>query len=544
LICRNREEALKSLETLDPQKVFTARQEREERPIVFLFPGQGTQQANMGGQIYRTEPTFREEVDRCCEMLKPHVKVDLRSVIYPAEGDIHAAERLLDQTRIAQPALFVIEYALAQLWLSRGIRPEAMIGHSIGEYVAACVAGVFSLEDALALVSIRGQMMQNLTGGAMIAASLSETDALALLNEELSLAAINTPAQSVISGPVEAIEKLENHLTRLKINFRRLRASHAFHSPIMDLLKGAFVEEAQRVTLRPPQIPFISNVTGTWITENEIGDATYWYRHLRQTVRFADGIQLLSKQNKRIYLEVGPGQTITRMLRRWPENMSGERVFSSLDNLNAEAGLTTTLGKLWLSGAKIDWQEFYANEDRGRTELPNYPFQRQRYWIGPGLGQAPVSTSDLNARVARLKRSRPQIHKAHMDDAKNPPLPDNRPSLQNVYAPPASELEQTIANVWQQILGVRPIGVHDNFFELGGDSLLAIQVISRLQDALNITIPVAGLYENVTIKSLVELMQGAESGREPTQSTQAGERELKALHKKQYQMRQRSRKEK
>ncbi|MCG8366961.1 MAG: type I polyketide synthase, partial [Pseudanabaenales cyanobacterium] len=243
VVVQDLNDAVKVLESQDPQRVFTRFKESANRPVVFMFPGQGAQYVNMGRELYQTEPIFQEQVDRCCELLKSHLNVDLRTILYPSEEQAEAAAQQLKQTNLTQPALFVVEYALAQLWIAWGISPQAMIGHSIGEYVAACLSGVFSLEDALALVAARGRLMQQIPAGAMLAAPLSEQALESLLDKKLSLAANNGPTSCVVSGSTEAIDQFQEVLTQQGVECRRLYTSHAFHSQMMDSILEPFKEQ-------------------------------------------------------------------------------------------------------------------------------------------------------------------------------------------------------------------------------------------------------------------------------------------------------------
>jgi len=385
VVCQDLNDAVSALEIVDQRRVQTAIQETSERSIVFMFPGQGAQHVNMALDLYQTEPTFRDEVDLCSEILKPHLGLDLRQILYPSVQDAEEATRQLQQTALTQPALFVIEYALAKLWMKLGVRPEAMIGHSIGEYVAACLAGVFSLEDALSLVAERGRLMQQAPAGAMLAVPLPEEDVQHLLGKQLSLAAVNSPTLSIVSGPSVTVERLKAQLDGRSLDCSLLHTSHAFHSKMMESLLAPFTEQFRKVDLKPPQIPYISNVTGTWITAEMATDPNYWSTHLRQTVRFADGLQTLSKEQHRILLEVGPGQTLSTLARPQLGKAGGHVVLSSLGRPNDRhsdmALLLNTLGRLWLSGVEIDWPSFYAHEQRRHIPLPTYPFERQRYWI-------------------------------------------------------------------------------------------------------------------------------------------------------------------
>ncbi|WP_257236916.1 acyltransferase domain-containing protein [Nostoc sp. 'Peltigera malacea cyanobiont' DB3992] len=315
VVCQDFDDAVKVLNSQDPQRVFTHYQEPCNRPIMFMFSGQGAQYVNMGKELYQSEPIFKEQVDQCCELLKPHIGLDLRTVLYPSEQWVQQATQQLLQTAITQPALFVIEYALAHLWMAWGVQPEAMIGHSIGEYVAASLAGVFSLEDALALVAQRGKLIQQLPTGTMLSVQLPEHKVRPLLKPELSLAASNSPSYCVVSGSTEAIEKLTTAATRKRCRLSATAYFHAFHSVMMEPIIDSYTQKLQLVKLNTPQIPFVSNVTGTWITKAEATDPNYWARHLRQPVRFSEGVTELFKQPKRIFLEVGPGRTLSTFSR-------------------------------------------------------------------------------------------------------------------------------------------------------------------------------------------------------------------------------------
>ena len=284
----------------------------------------------MGREIYQTEPEFREAVDRCAEALRPHLGLDIREILFPAESAIESAKKQLAETRFTQPSLFVIEYALAKLWISWGIKPQAMIGHSVGEYVAGCLAGVFALEDALMLVAKRAALVQAQPRGSMLAVKLSLTDLQPLVPTDLSIAAVNSPTLCVVSGPDAEIERFEKQLAKKKITTRHLCTSHAFHSAMMDPVLEPFLALFNDVKLNPPQIPYVSNVTAQWVTAAQTTDPRYWASHLRQTVRFADGINELVKEPGRIILEVGPGQSLSTMARQHPARSREQVVLSTL----------------------------------------------------------------------------------------------------------------------------------------------------------------------------------------------------------------------
>ena len=323
---------------------------------------------------------------------------DLRGVLF---GDAREGERLLKQTAMTQPALFVIEYALARLWMRWGIAPAAMIGHSVGEYVAACLAGVFSLDDALALVAARGRLMQALPAGAMLAVPLSEAELQPWLSDSVSLAAVNAPALSVVSGPTDAIADVEARLAAGGVMCRRLETSHAFHSAMMDPMLGAFRAAVDGRAPAAPRVPFVSNVTGTWITADEATSPDYWAQHLRQPVRFAAGIEALEQAGERVWLEVGPGRTLASLVRQ--TGGSARTVVTSLrhpqESGSDQGQLLTALGRLWVSGVSVDWAGFSAGEQRRRIPLPTYPFERRRYWLEMQPGRAPADPASQRRLV-------------------------------------------------------------------------------------------------------------------------------------------------
>ena len=389
-LCRDNEDAIKLLGGRDAERFLTRQVIFENPPVAFLFPGQGAQHVDMARDLYENEPVFRQEFDRCLDLLKPYLDFDLRTLLYPGTGeaDQAASSTRLAQTEATQPALFVIEYALARLWMSWGILPTAMIGHSIGEYVAACLADVFSLEDALHLVSMRGRLLQRMESGAMLAVMLPEAEITPYLNTNCDLAAVNGPELCVLSGSLTAIEAVEGNLEGKGIASRRLHVSHAFHSAMIEPMLPFFVDMVGKIGPRQPKIPFLSNLSGDWITPQEATDPNYWGRHLRGTVRFGDGLRELLSNPALILLEVGPGETLTTLAQRHPDANPEQVILSSLPHPGkahlAQRHLYLSLGKLWLSGVAIDWENFYAGERRHRVPLPTYPFERQSYWVKPG----------------------------------------------------------------------------------------------------------------------------------------------------------------
>jgi amino acid adenylation domain-containing protein len=358
---------------------------RESCRVAFLFPGQGAQVVNMGKQLYAHEPLFRELVDKCSDLLQPHLNLDLRSVLYPAPGEYEWAESELRQTRTTQPSLFVIEYALARMWMSWGIQPEIMLGHSVGEYVTACLAGVLSLEDALKLIAIRGRLMQSCAPGGMLAVAASAEELQPYLKSGLDLAAINGSRSCVLAGPLESVELEERKLAERQIVCRRLQSSHAFHSRMMEPIIAEFIDEVKKVRLNAPQMRYLSNLTGDWITPEQATDPNYWGMQLRGTVQFSRAIQNLCAGRGLVTLEVGPGHSNSTAIRQTVAKADLPVILTSLPDVRTDEldvkHVLTALGQLWLQGASVNWYAFASGETRRRVPFPSYPFERQRYWI-------------------------------------------------------------------------------------------------------------------------------------------------------------------
>ena len=384
VVCEDRISATQWLDSLDSKHVFTSNEDLKKRDVVFMLPGGGAQFPNMAADLYRSELVFRQVVDNCLTIMSKNLDGDLKEIMYPPkELEVKAADQLKKPAH-ALPALFITEYALAKLWMSWGITPSAMIGHSMGEYTAACLAGVIDLKDALYMVTLRGKLFETLDEGGMLSVSLGESDAKAYMSDELSFAAINGPNLCLASGPISEISKMERALSQDDVEYRRLQISVAAHSEMVEPILDEFAKKIAHIKFEKPDIPFLSNVTGEWVNE-EVKKPEYWVKHLRQPVRFEDGLKLLLTKADRVLLEVGPGRTLSTLANQHPDKMDEQIALSSLRHPKEEVSdsmfQTNTLGKLILAGVKIDWDGYYQDEARHRVPLPDYSFDHKRFWL-------------------------------------------------------------------------------------------------------------------------------------------------------------------
>ncbi|MET0406571.1 MAG: LLM class flavin-dependent oxidoreductase, partial [Cystobacter sp.] len=475
--------------------------------VVFLFPGQGAQSVNMARELYDAEPVFREHADACLEPLSSLLGRELRSVLYPAPGqEVPAAEALADP-RFALPALFTVEYALARLWMHWGIEPQALFGHSQGEYAAACLAGVLSLEDALKLVVARGRLMSAMPPGAMSAVACTEDVLRPLLTGGLSLAARNGEDRCVVAGPIDEVEALERTLAGQGVSTARLPTRQAFHSAAVEPLMAPLQAFISGLRLSAPQRPYVSSLTGTWVRAEEVQQPAYWARQMREPVRFAEALDSLLREGPALFVEVGPDQSLSSLARPRVRGVAGSLAVPSLPraggSASAQGTLLEALGTLWSTGLDVRWEAFFAHEQRLRLSLPTYPFERQRFvlesrWMEP---EVPAVPAVLSAPVLA-------------------PVPEATPAVVAASGP-RSDIERQVMEIWRERLGVADMGIHDNFLELGGNSLMAAQMLTRLREAFPVQLPLSDLFEAPTVAGVSARIearlkeQGPAAGRIP-----------------------------
>ena len=453
----------------------------------FVFPGQGSQHVGMARGLYDTEPAFRDVFDQCAAGFGAELGIDLKAEVFDGTGGQERSDsgnrQGLESTDLAQPALFAVEYALARLVMSYGVTPTALAGHSIGELVAATVAGVFDLDTAIKVVAMRARLMHAAPAGAMVAVAAGHEDIAGHLTDEVDLAAINEFGSCVLAGPEQAIRDVTNTLAAAGIVARRVRTSHGFHSQAMDSVLAPFTEFLSTLSLHKPRIPMLSNVTGTWMTDDEAVDPNRWARHIRSTVRFADELQTLLEDPRRVLVEVGPGGSLTGSALRipgWSETHRSVRLMRHpVQTRDDRDTFLLALGQLWAAGVDVEWARLYGEHPR-RVTLPGYAFARHRHWIDPDTVRKPAGSTTATAADAAPA-----------------------PGQSGGTVDPRAQMHSTLQRIWSQCLGVESVASGDNFFEIGGDSLVAIGVaMTASHEGIELT--PQDLYDNPTLAALTD----------------------------------------
>ncbi|RKH62902.1 amino acid adenylation domain-containing protein [Corallococcus interemptor] len=437
--------------------------------VCFLFPGTGTQEAGMGAAWYRRAPAYREAFDACAALFGPELERELRATLL-TEHPGPQAEEALRVPSLGMAAIFTTEYALARLLGTWGVHPTSLLGHSLGEYAAACLAGVLSLEQAVALVALRGRLCDALPPSGMLAVPLSEGVLTQELPPGLSLAAVNGPGQCVVSGTLEALEDFAARLQARGVKAKRMPNASGFHSALVEPAMQSLTDLARPMRTKPPVMPLVSNVTGTWLNADDARDPTYWARHLRHTVRFSSGLELMLEDRERIFVEVGPGRTLSTLTLLNPR-VGRERIV--LHTLGRdEQALLHAVGQLWSSGLPVDWGSVRGSSPRRRVVLPTYPFERKRY---------------------SLAENTPRVPKPEVTEAPR--------SLSR------EEVRASMEALWKELLGVDTLTPDSHFFELGGTSLLVVQLNRELKTRLSVTLSLHAVLEHPTLGEWVKAVQ-------------------------------------
>ncbi|MBC7914511.1 MAG: amino acid adenylation domain-containing protein [Pyrinomonadaceae bacterium] len=464
--------------TEQPFEVKTITETPQE--IVFMFPGQGSQYVNMGRDLYENQTVFRNAVDECAELLLPFLTTDIRHVIYPDINDSVATD-LLKDTRFTQPALFVTEYALAKLWMSWGIQPSILCGHSIGEFVAAHFAGVFSLADGLKLIAIRGRMVSELPQGQMLSVRMDAEALTAIIPDDLSLAAVNSDRLCVVAGEEQAITAFIRVLEEKDIAYSLLHTSHAFHSKMMNPIVEDFKKVLSETALSFPKKPVMSTVTGTWLSDAQATDPDYWAQHLRLTVRFADAVKSILENETVLFLEAGPSNVTSILVRQQTGAAKAVAVSSLEKNKTHSSGtqsILKALGQLYINGVEADWEAFYEGQIRKKIHLPAYAFDRKYCWVEPA--ETPVK----HISIQENRRSR---------------IPEENKSMNNEI------LIQRVKEIIEETSGmeIADLKPNLNFLEIGLDSLLLTQVASTFKKKFSLPFTFRQLLEETCTIELV-----------------------------------------
>lgn len=483
---------------------------RNHQHIIWMFPGQGSQYFQMAKGLYESEPDFRKVMDEGFSILQKLTDIDYQKII-GFRGTENDAD-LINETRYTQPVLFLVEYAMARLLEGWGIKPDYMIGHSLGEYVAACISGVFEYEDALKIILKRAELMYSTPKGTMLSINEPAEQILPILNKELSIAVLNTSSSCVLSGTEGAIDEMKEVLTLNQIPFMPLKTSHAFHSVLMEPILDEFEQVIASITLKEPTIPFISNLTAQPITSSEACDPKYWRKHLRNTVDFAGGIDFLLKETDGLFIEIGPGRTLSTLTKNSSHFEKTKPLINTIrhpkDRFDDNAFLTQNLGKMWAHGLMIDWDAFHGGATLQKVSLPGYAFEKTNLpaRVDPlGKLSQMLQSSDTDLILEHQFDQDEQLEEDFSED-----MAMERPLLSVAYIAPATDTEQRLCELWQSFLGYSQIGTQDNFFELGGDSLKAMSLLQLVQKTFKVDLSIEDFYQKNNITEIAQEIELAQ----------------------------------
>jgi malonyl CoA-acyl carrier protein transacylase/acyl carrier protein len=489
-VCSDTRDAINVLSSIvNPEspgyrRIHTGMPAAPGRPVVFMFSGQGSLYVNMGLDLYNREPQFREEVDRCFHILESFSDLTFKDAIYPSPGSLQGyreAKKKIADVRYIGPITLLLEYSAAKLLMKWGLKPDALIGYSFGEYTAACLSGVFSLEDVLKLTLQRGEMMLRVPVGSMMSVPLPEKKLEQLLPGNISIAAVNGPGFCIVSGPPEPIKRLRDELRAGGHDAYRFRVPRAGHSRMMVPFKEEFMTYFKGIHMDAPKIPYISGLTGTWITRQQAASPGYWSQHMTETIRFCDGIGQLIRELAPIFVQLGSDKTLPMFVNQQQEKGRPILALNMVKHREEKVPdlrfLLSRLGQLWMAGIRINWSEFYSYEKRKPVHFPRDLF---RYKAG----------AKVNVPLERVDQA--------------------GPTVSNAYIPPRNDMEQKLVGICNELFDFERIGVRDDFFELGGDSLKAVVYGTLIHKELQVKVPMTEIFKRPTIEALAQYLGGAE----------------------------------
>ncbi|MGB3464830.1 MAG: acyltransferase domain-containing protein, partial [Cyclobacteriaceae bacterium] len=476
--------------------------------IVFMFSGQGSQYLKMGKQIYLHHPYFRSIMDEGFKILLDETGIDHRELLGYTDKE-NNKEELLKETSYTQPLMFLLQYAFARFLIQLGVKPSQMIGHSLGEYTAACISEVFSFQDGLRLVTKRARLMAAMERGAMLSIQLAAEKVSEILPGDISIAAVNTESSCVVSGSFDDIKRAEGILSAKEIAFSRLHTSHAFHSSLMDPVLSAYERELNKIKLSTPKQSFISCHDGKPIDNKQVISTEYWLNHLRETVNFSKGLDYLLKDKYDTFIEIGSAKTLSGFLKQ-NKNFDNESIMVSvLKHPTATKDdsfyLLSALGTIWNNGIGIDWNKYYAGKTRNKVSAPTYEFDKVRfparvdpfkklYDFYQAASGDKINIEDLFSQVSDLSEYNAEPGSGVQE----------KPESKSEYIEAETKTEQELVTLWESFFGYKNIGINDDFFDLGGDSLKAVTLLKRVHKALGVEISVGDFYEKSNIRQLAD----------------------------------------
>lgn len=496
-VCESGEDAISILNGTDKESLFSSKY-LPKKDVYFMFSGSGAQYVNMGKDLFHTEPYFRKHIEHGFDCLLKLTGIDFSDIIYPQKTD---EELLIHNIEYTQPVIFVFGYALTQLFMFWGVQPKGMIGHSTGEYIAACISGVFSFETGLELVIERSKLMSGSPKGRMLSVGLPEEKLLPYINDDCQISVINSPEYCAVSGTEEAINSLFDVLEEKEVSCSKLKISIGAHSFLMDSILDNYREKLEQVNFSTPKIPFISNITGTWVKDDTVCSADYWLRHLRSPVRFSDGIKLLLEEKESVFLEIGPSNMLTNIFNQHNNfNIHKNTVINAIrhpkEEVNDQKYLLQKIGELKLNGIDLDWNNYFSEEVPSVISVPTYPFRKTVFPSKVNPFSNLESTNDGFSFSWEMDEK--QEEKQIEEDL------DERPSLLAAYIAPETEIEEKLIVLWQNFFHIENIGILDSFFSLGGDSLKGYTMIKMVQKMFGIKLNLKDFYNKSTIRELAE----------------------------------------